>query len=69
MKNEYHRKRIYESMDIVANVFNEEIILQQMYPSQAYSMDNEYYSKSIQESMDMADIVFNTQIKLHQMYS
>ena len=61
MKNEYHRKSIQESMDIVAKVFNEQSILQQMYSPQGYSMNNEYYSKSIQESMDMAANVLNGQ--------
>ena len=40
MKNEYHRKRIQESMDIAANVFNEQSMFQQMYLPQVYSMNN-----------------------------
>ena len=51
VKNEYHNKRIQESMDIVANVFNEQRIFTANVFTSAFSMKNEYYSKCIHLSV------------------
>ena len=58
VKNKYHNKRIQESMDIVANVFNEQRMFTANLFTSAFSI-----------KMDIAANVFNEQRILQQMYS